>query len=385
MKSDILQLISDNRLFEAMQQMKEQKMKPRERKSLAVVESRLSAINEKIRLGILSSENADLELNKIRTAVFDINESIFKPEEEGYQRKQYIRYGLIAAGVVVLGVLSFILFGPETCKDHKVGVLVANFQNVDRGKEIDAFASKLASDLRVALPPSTYEVTPVGYQTREQSRYDAFITEEYYQGSCDTSGLFVNGFLDKEEKVFNVYLTIVQLELNLPERFQETSITLSNPNGIEFNIPDDTKYLADFIVSILDLYDGNTVAALKGLLAFEDKSEKGVILGSKDFTAAVAYYTASCFAANDKPEKAVEYYSKAYHLGGGNIKYHAEENYQSIQKTYPKQIDQDRAIEKTSTGDPDLDLALKILEVAPKSGQTGILPNAGRLIDELIK
>ena len=355
MKSEIRQLISENRLFEAIQQMKTQKMKAKDQKALALTESRLNAINEKIRLGILSSENAELELNKLRHTVFDINEQIFRVEDPEFKQKQYIRYGAIALGVLLLGILTFVFFGPETCEDHKVGIFVANFQNVDRGNEVDGFANSVTTKLDYLLSESKYDITPVGYQTREVSRYDEYIAEEYFVNSCDTNGLFVNGFLDKTDQIFNIYLTLVGLELTLPEVVKNNSIYLSNPNGIEFFLPEDAEFLAEFVYALLQLYEGNPEIALGRFLDLEKTDKKGIIAGSKSLGANMAYFKGNCYVLTGQPKKATKSYAKAHSLGNSDIQQFSENNYKLVQKAYPQETNQSKSIQEISSGDQDID------------------------------
>ncbi|MEM8528171.1 MAG: hypothetical protein AAGG68_26240 [Bacteroidota bacterium] len=331
---DIKKLITQNRLFEAIQELYQLPVKGKIRKNLAVYESRLNGVNEKIRLGILSEGEANIELNKIRLGLLDICEQLNRPTEETILKdKRKIVLAAIAGLVLVGLIFIFSRNGKDknsiaklNCSDHKVAVLVADFQNNEKDTYTDAFANSLVTSIDNSLNDNTYEVRPIGRQTRQIFRYNDTIRLQYFENSCDTSGLFVNGFLDPNLKVFNMYITLANMEMKAEGFSDGNSIGLDNPEGLEFSVSEDAKFLADFIVAILQSYEGKAYEALKTFFELEKEGSEGILKNDDNFKATLAHYKGNCYALRGDNKRAKEQYTIAKRYGNPEVKQAAENN-----------------------------------------------------------
>ncbi len=350
MKQEISNLIGKNRLFEAIQTLSKQSLKSKDRKALSLLQGRLNAVNEKIRIGILSDSDANLELNKIRNSVLDLNESVFRKAEKS--SISFLQTNL-GKGTIALGVILLLLGGyffkssEQKCDSHKVAILVADFQNVENEKEIDAFSNSLVVRMDNLLDNQIYDVTPIGHQTRNKKKYHDYIRQEYFKSSCDSSGLFVNGFLSVEDEIFNVYMTLANLRMNVPEFSKENSIDLDNPAGIDFQIKNDAAFLSDFIYGILMSYEGKPKEALDQFFALEKGDNNDILQNDKNFRATMAHFKGNCFAMRGDNKRAESQYKIVEKYGTPEIKKVA-----SLNKLKAKKVNE------RMKADPDLKLLL---------------------------
>ena len=97
--------------------------------------------------------------------------------------------------------------------------VVANFSSEKR----DGFSNTVKLHLEQKLPDDTFSVRSCEFQDQNIERYSEFIADTYFKNNCDTSGLFINGFIDKEDektcrefvaKVRKVAATVVVKELS---------------------------------------------------------------------------------------------------------------------------------------------------------------------------
>ncbi len=322
------ELISQNRLSAAIKQMHAQVKKGKIKNALSLIESRLNDVNEKMRLGLLSEENANLELNKIRNSLLELCDQMDAAEQVvGVGGQSFVRLGLIGAGVLLLLVASWFAFlKPASCDDRKVAVLVADFQSTEKVEETDGFANTLVTRMDFLLPDDVYDVSPVGPQSRQVKRYDEFIQQEHFLNTCDTSGMFVNGFLSLEQEVFNIYITLANLKMNVPDLAQDNSIVLDNPAGLEFSISNNANFLADFLIGIIQCFEGKPYDALQRFFELEKGDETGITREDKKFQAALAHFKGNCYAMRGDNERAKEQYEIVKKNGSAEMQTVAEKN-----------------------------------------------------------
>ncbi len=326
MKNDIKQLISQNQLFQAIRALEQARLRPKNRKQLAVVESRLNEINEKIRIGVVSEENANIELNRIRKSLFELCEAMETPEER--KRRSRMLPLLIGGGLLVVAILAVVVssFQPG-CENRKIAVLVANFLNEpsESGKR-DGFSNNLVTKMDLSLHDSLYDISPVGFQTRQIRRYHEFIEKEYFEASCDTSGIFVNGLMDKENEIFNAYITFCNLKMEVPELSGSNAISMNNPEGIDFSVKEESSFLAELLIAILKMYEGDTESALSDFFTLEKEDEAGLTREDESLRSTLAYYKGTCYAMRGDNERAKQQYNIVAEKGAPELVEAAEQN-----------------------------------------------------------
>lgn len=348
MDSKIRELITQNRLFEAINLMLAIKTNSKRKNSLALVQSRLNDLNERIRLGLISDENANLELNKIRKTLLDYCDYLEEVAENSAPKarlKRRLIIGLVLfASLLAISASLYMVFKPLKCEERKVAILVADFQNTENA-EVDGFANSLVTRMDNALDDDVYEVTPVGPQSRKMKKYDDFIRAEHFKNTCDTSGLFVNGFLDLEDKVFNTYITIVGLVMKSPKFSNEKSLELDNPSGLGFSISDDSRFFADFLLAIIKSYEGYPFEALEKFLDLEKKDTNNIIKNDVNFKVAIAHFKGNCYALRGDSKRANEQYEVVSKFGNPEFKKIAQNN-KSTAAEINKEMQEDPELKK---------------------------------------
>ncbi|MEO0726290.1 MAG: hypothetical protein AAFZ63_17240 [Bacteroidota bacterium] len=321
MNKQIQTLISQNKLSEAIKELRKLNISARSQRNIDLIESRFNEINEKIRIGIISEESSNIELNKIRNSLIEINSKL--GTEQNLAKNSKSRLLLVVLGVVLILFFAFtvnyFIYGTEKCTDSKIAILVADFlNNADQNKS-DAFSNNLVTKMDIDLSNNLYDVSPVGFQTREIRRYHDHIKEQYFDNSCDTSGIFVNGFFDKEDEIFNVYVTFSKLSMKVPELSSSNSISMNNPKGIDLSVREETDFLANLLLGILKLHAGNTYDALSGFFDLEMNDTEKIIENNKSLKATLAFYKGTCFAMRGDNERAKDQYDIVARNGSAEL------------------------------------------------------------------
>ena len=306
-------------------------LKSKDRKVLYLLDSRLKVLKENIQLGVISSEYANIELNKIRSDLFDLYDSVHRTDLEIDTQKRKVRIALASfVGLILISFFSYsIMNSKKNCEDIKTAVLIADFQNTERESETDGFANSLVTRIDNSLDDRLFDVRPVGHQTRKVKRYDDYIRKEFFDSSCDTSGLFINGFLSLEQKVFNAYITLSNLTTKIPGFSIENSLTMDNPSGIEFSVSNDARVLADLVVGILRVYEGEPYDALKTFLELEKADKNDITRKDRNFIATIAHFKGNCYAMRGDNVRAKEQYKIVQEYGNAELRQVADSNSQT--------------------------------------------------------
>jgi hypothetical protein len=228
-------------------------------------------------------------------------------------------------GLIILAATIFFLTR-EHCEVPKSGVLIANFMEHDR----DGFSNSLVTFLDNGLADSLYDVRPVGHQKRDVRNYSDVITRKYFSSWCQPRGIFVNGFLDQEQRVFNLYANLVDMKINRPEFITDNTIFLHNPGNLEFSIREDAQFIASFLLSIIDVHTGNEKRALETLSLLEVNHDKN--LKDEEFLAAVALYKGNCYALRGDESRAKREYEKARKSNKPELSEAADRNQRAAQQ-----------------------------------------------------
>ncbi len=224
-----------------------------------------------------------------------------------------------------LAMIMYLLFGREksirqVCTNVRIATIVAQFE----GDESNAFSNTLLTLLDAKLTDSLNTVSGVPVQSRSVKRYHDFIANNYFKESCDTSGLFINGFMHEEKEIFNFYATNVDLQLPHPDYLNERAIVLVSPDEIEFDAREDAEFIANFVVLLHSYSSEDPLIALEknyrfqkdynitedGLKQHEDKSVLGPLYLMRG----------NLYAQGGNQEKANVYYSKSAKYGTQSIK-----------------------------------------------------------------
>jgi len=215
---------------------------------------------------------------------------------------------------IILGTLLLFLGykllwpAPEIALDCSAGrrtaVFVAPFQQAGA----DNFASNVITELRAGLDDGSYRVGEAGFQGINISDYYDTIRVQYFEQSCDTSGLFLGGLWDKRDSLLNCYINLYSLAVKIPELSGADKIILSNPPGLAFSVREDSRFLADFVIALLKVYEGQPYEALKKFYELEKDTVK---LQDPVLKAYMAHYKGNCYAMRGDQVRAEKSYLEA--------------------------------------------------------------------------
>lgn len=384
-------LISKNQLLDAIKLLHGKAKGIKQKNMLALLQSRLHDVNDKIRRGTLSTEEANLELNKIRDALLSFHSTKTESTLTGglLEGRNLVIIGFVLVLTIAVPLLWINFSGAkeeaQKCLDSKLAILVADFQDAAHENDRDGFANSIVNHIDSELDDKVYDVSPVGAQTRKIRRYDDFIRQQHFESTCDTSGLFINGLLDMQEKVFNVYITIANLVMDVPELSKNRSIILDNPSGMEFSIPNDAEFLANFVLAVLLSYEGQPYKALDELFELE-KDEKGrtIIEEDENMKANIAFFKGNCYAMRGDNTRANDQYAIVNKEGNAELVAVANNNRQ-IADDINKEMKSDPTLNaqlaknesEHSEFERDLQILLKGIDSAAK--------DLGRGIEKLFK
>ncbi|MFT6333986.1 MAG: serine/threonine protein kinase [Saprospiraceae bacterium] len=215
-----------------------------------------------------TSEEADEE------TIITGNNSSYKKQLSYYiypYKKYFKTIGIVSAvGLLSWLILPKIFSGSSSeikCTDHKIAVIIASFN----GEERDGFSNTVLTKLDKELENIYYDVRSTGFQDRSMSRYNEYIENIYFKSTCDTSGIFVNGFRSEEEKVLNLYASIVNMKLHIPEYLDSNNIFLVSPSQLEFETTKDAKFVSDYILFVLNSYKNSSAQIIEDSYKFQQK------------------------------------------------------------------------------------------------------------------
>jgi predicted negative regulator of RcsB-dependent stress response len=290
-----------------------------------------------------------------------------------------IKYMLLGIIMIVSGSVAYYYNQKVVCNGEKKGILIANFQNTEH----DGFSNSILTQLKQNLKDTTYDIHTVGYQPRDKENYDGYIKEKFFTNSCTPKGLFVNGFLSREQGVFNFYTSLVNTEVKLPEFISDKSVILANPKEITFTITEDAKFISDLIMAIIRVDQGDDKDGLKRIIELEKKN-----IQDREVKATLAFLKGQCYALKGDEKRAAAEFRKAKDSGNGQLTMAAERNiYVSyrISREYQKSPEtatvRQKNIEEQSKFEKDLDRVNNALDKIDKYKQK--LP--GELIKTLFK
>ncbi len=197
------------------------------------------------------------------------------------------------------------------CSDgHKKAVFTAHFQQ----DKVDGFSKSVIANLISELDHTRYTVKEASFQAYE-SDYNRSIWQKYFEGTCDTSGLFLGGLWDKRDSVFICYINLFNLFSKIPKLHGGNgAIILNNPPEINFSIRDDSKFLADFILGLLKTHEG---AAFETLMIFAELEKKQSVLKQVrhyNLEGYISFYKGNCYALRGDEVRAKMAYRKAEKL-----------------------------------------------------------------------
>lgn len=294
---------------------------PKGRTKFVGLSNQFNTLQKQFKEGIITHEELTTRLARVNGSILVVIEEVegrLKGEQEGTiktRKPTWIIMLGIGLGVVLL-VLGYAWLKPGEIEtknaldcpaERKKAVYVAQFQ-VDKA---DGFSSSVVAALRGDLKEEQYRVDGAVFQSFNNSNYYDSIQVNYFEQSCDTSGLFLSGLWDKEDEVFNCYINFFHLTVGIPGLQGHPSIILNNPPGITFSASKDAQFLVDFIVGILKTYQGEAYEALK---LFTKLEKDTVLLQDQAVQAYVAHYKGNCYAMRGNEKQAKAHFEKAASL-----------------------------------------------------------------------
>ncbi len=350
-------------------------------KSPGPVDLPLSIQNFSYFNGITVRPNPDFEndISKVIEAIKKIvSPKAIKRQNQG-KTTWFDRIKYMLLGIVVIVSVLFYLNRTKECKDLKTGILIANFQDIEH----DGFSNSILTQIQKVVADSIYDIHTVGYQPRNRENYEEYVKTEFFENSCTPQGMFVNGFLSREQSVFNLYTSLVNLEVKLPDFITDRSLVLANPSEITFSIKEDATYISNLLITIIRILEGNASDALKKINELEK-----VKIEDKEVKALLAFLKGQCYAIHGDERRATAAFRKAKNSDNIHLSNAAEHNIsmshrisQEYQKTEETSKIRQQNVEEHSKFEKELDKVLKVVDQVDRIEKK--LPM--RIIDKILR
>jgi len=233
----------------------------------------------------------------------------------------------IIGGIVLLFFIGSRIFTSEAkCDSSKIQTIIANFSE----DKTDGFSNTLIAKLDQTLPDSTFNVSGCDFQNRNIENYKTTIEDQYFK-RCDLKGLFVNGFRDESEKVFNFYVNNIGLKLNAPKYLVDNAIILAELEEATFTVAEDSKIIHNYIELWLSYYLDDSKTFIKNSYQFQQDHEltqKNIKnnAGMSNLLAMLYLMRADHYAMEGNEKTANQYYDYAIKLGNDEVKEVAKVN-----------------------------------------------------------
>lgn len=239
---------------------------------------------------------------------------------------------------IIGGVLLLIFIGSKLmtsgpdCDTSKIQAIVANFSE----DKTDGFSNTLVAKLDKTLPDSAFNVKSTDFQNRNIDNYSETIENTHFK-LCDLKGLFVNGFRDEDQKVFNFYANNVGLKLNAPKYLSDNAIILTELKEATFKIEEDSEIIHDYIELWLSYYLDDSKSFIKKSYQFQqdhDLTQKNIKRQfelSSSLLGQLYLMRADHYAMEGNEKRALEYYKNAIKLGNKEVRKTAELNRKQAQ------------------------------------------------------
>ena len=317
-------------------------------------------VNEKVNLSKIPKDWHDVLSNLLQkdpkkriikgeVRAFEDDQTIIEQKGDIGTKKKSSRNTLVLLKYFVIGVI--LLFGiwqtmrvvikanqsstkekeQLICNLHKTSAIIANFS---KGGDVDEFSNTIMTRMDRKLNDSLYDVHTTKFFNRDIPRYHEKIIDSFFVNTCDTSGIFVNGYRNEKKKIFNFYATLANMKVKLPDYLESSSIVFDNPENIVFESRQDANLIADYLVLLLLSYTENPQKIIEMTYLFQQRfgitreSEKNnnnnSVLGS------VYLMRANNYAIEGNDKRARENYKAAEEMGNENVKAAARLNKKQI-------------------------------------------------------
>ncbi len=240
--------------------------------------------------------------------------------------KKSDKKNLVIAGGSLLLVLIVGWLGAQAltggginCNDHRIATHVANFS--EEGTKV--LTNTITVQLEQDLPDSTYSFHSTGYLDRTIPDYHNYIRQTYFENHCDTTGLFVNGLLKEENKIFNFFCTNQGLKIKHPDYLDANEISMTTPKDIQFDTDQDVNFIASFVKTLLGQYTLTSQNALQESYQFQ-KDHDLTAASQKDFNGnsvlgPLYFFRAHHYAMEGNDKRANSFYDEAAKYGNEEI------------------------------------------------------------------
>ncbi|NBC05742.1 MAG: hypothetical protein GVY26_00940 [Bacteroidetes bacterium] len=96
--------------------------------------------------------------------------------------------------------------------------------------------------------------------------------------------------------------------MKVPELSGSNAISMNNPDGIDFSVKEESSFLAEFLIAILKMYEGDVDSALGDFFNLEKEDESGLTRKDESLKATLAYYKGTCYAMRGDNKRAKQQY-----------------------------------------------------------------------------
>ena len=244
---------------------------------------------------------------------------------------KYHYWGLALLAAIMMYLLVGKCDSNPICDVSRVSTIIAPFDENDD----DGLANTILAYLDQDLPDSSHTNTLSAYQPRDIDRYHDYIENQYFKDKCDTTGLFVNGYMDEEKKLCNIYATNIGLEIKHPDYLNKKKIVLINPSKIKFSTYQDAEFIANFIkLLVLDdsISQTNKIEdsyKLQERFNITKESEKS--LGNESVLSYIYLVRANSYAIEGNDKRAKQFYDAAIAVGNPEVTLVAKSNKTQVQ------------------------------------------------------
>jgi len=205
------------------------------------------------------------------------------------------------------------------CDKHLTAAIIAEFSKGDE----DAFSNTVATKVDGLTLDTEVSVRTANFEDRNVDRYADYIRTKYFTETCDTAGIFVNGLRNERKKILNVYSTLSNFEIKRPDYIETSSIVMSIPKELVFDMQDDSDMLAELIVLYLSSTYDTPKSIIKKSFEYQEKynltKESQEPLKGKSILGPLYLLRADQYAVEGNNERAKKLYTEAGYFGNEEI------------------------------------------------------------------
>lgn len=285
---------------------------------IALLSSRFHTMQEKFGKATITKEEYTVECNRINKATLDLVEQMESTTFQGDPDKSpgfnswRVKY-LFRASIILCGIsLMLIVSGNQQSFENEKVIILLKFDGNKSAKFSREVGDRLPLDY---IEPYALESLPSVQLSPHIPGYREIINKKYFERQS-RMGLLINGVWDTSmDRIFNARIDIFNLNLQDSNLKTDEEVTILSPKSVDFNIKSSAQFLSEFIIAIVDMYEGRVNVALKTFESFFNN--KALMKGQdKNLEPFLEISIANCYLLAGETSRAINAYEKLLNTPG---------------------------------------------------------------------